>query len=480
MSLGHQIARNAGAMALAQVVTLVSGLATTAYLARTLGPSEYGVLRFGLAMLVYATVLVRLGFQTLGTRELARDSSRRAALVSHILSIRLVLFVVALSVYLGCVALLPKPIEFKMAVGVLGGALLGHALSLDWVYQGLQRMGYVVLQQVAGAIVVLLGVILLVGGPEDLVVAAWVTAMGLLAGPVALVVVYWRQFGPVNLAFDRAAWIALLRPALPLAASAFMIALYYNMDQIMLGLLRTDAEVGLYAAGYRLVTAALAPAMVVYTAFLPTLSSAVGDRGLMRARARLHGRVQLAMGLPICVGGTMLAGPLIVLIGGPEYVAGTVALRILMVNMGVVYLNMMFGQPLPAWDLQKRHMYAISVGAVANIILNLVLIPRFGIVGAAVATLASEVAVLIGLATLHYRAVSTLHVDLLLRPLLATTLGVALPCYLGLVADFPLLLTFALVFVAYALTVWVTRTVTLKDLQAIRRKPAEVATDTAE
>lgn len=475
MSVVRQIARNAGGMALAQAITLLAGLVLTAYLARTLGPSAYGVLRFGLALLSYAAVLVQLGFRTLGTRELARDPSRREWLVTHVLSIRLVLFGLGLVLYLGCVAALPKPSGFKLVVAALGIALFGHALSIDWVYQGLQRMGFVALQQAVTTGVTLLGTILLVRSYSDLLTAAFVMAGGLVAGPAALLVAYARSYGPIRIRYDRDAWVSLIRPALPLAASAFMIALYYNMDQIMLGLLRTEGEVGLYAAGYRVVTAALAPAMVVYTAFLPTLSSALGDLAQMRNRARMHGRVQLALGLPISVGGFLLAPQLIVLLGGPEFAAGTAALRLLMLNVAIVYLNMVLGQPLPAWDLQRRHMYAIAGGACSNVVLNVVLIPPLGIEGAALATVSSEFIVLLGLGYLHYKAVATIHLSLLTRPAFATLLGVALPCGLGLYYGLPLAGTMAAVALAYPLAAWATGTVTVDDLRRLRasRAPAE-------
>src|SRR5690606_19929830 len=178
---------------------------------------------------------------------------------------------------LGLAFVLPGGPELRRVLAVLGGMLFAHALSVEWVYQGLERLGLVAVRNVAMAMLHLVAVLLLVHTPGDVVWAAAAATGAMIVLNGWLLATLVRDLGRLRLDVRPAAWRALVPPALPIAASTFMIAVYYNLDQVMLGLLRSEAEVGLYAAGARALTAALMPAMVLIQAFFPTLSGAWGD-----------------------------------------------------------------------------------------------------------------------------------------------------------------------------------------------------------
>jgi O-antigen/teichoic acid export membrane protein len=424
VSVLRKVARNVGALALARGVSMALGLATTIYLARVLEPAFYGIIGCSTALISYFSLFVALGFDTLGTREVARDHGRVPQLASYILGMRLALACVVALIYLVVVALLPKPGIFKMVLLVQGLSLFAHVFALEWVYMGVERMGVLVVRNIVAAAMTLAGVLLLVHRPEDVVLATLVTVGGLFVGNVWLFFTYRRDFGRLRPRYDRAQWIALIRPAIPIAASLFMIAIYYSMDQVMLGLMATEQEVGWYTAAYKLLFAALVPAQILNHAFLPTLSSAFGNMGAMRERSRQFVGIMMALGIPATVAGVVLAPALIQTVYGAAFGPAAPALALLMVNIALVYFNTALGTPLLAWDRQRPYMIAIGAGAVTNIILNLTLIPSYGIIGASFATVMAELAVLVGLAGLYYRAVGQLHVVSLARISLVTAIGI--------------------------------------------------------
>jgi O-antigen/teichoic acid export membrane protein len=398
---------------------MIAGLIVTVYLARILGPEGFGIIGFGTALLAYFTLALSLGLDTLGTREIARDQSRVAFFAGHILAIRLALLLLTGSLYVGTVYLLVDSSEARLVLFVLGLSLIGHAITLEWVYVGVERMGVLATRNVLAGIVSIGVMLLFVRTSDDTVWGAAAIASGVVAAALWVLISFRRDFGSPPLTIDFSEWGRLLRPAIPIGASAVMIAVYHYIDQIMLGLMRGEAEVGIYTAAYRIMVAAVAPAAILFNAFLPTLSKSVGNLAVMQRHMKQYATVMAAIGLPIMTAGVLMAPGGIRVLYGPDYAQAEPVMVVLMLSVGLIFVNMTLGNPLLAWDKQRVYFFAIAAGAVANVGLNLVLIPSFGSMGAAWATVSSESVVLAGLAILHYQAARSLYIGIWARGIAA-------------------------------------------------------------
>ncbi len=418
------IAKNTIALTAARGVTAVLALIVSAYLTRVLSPRYFGILGFGTALLSYFSLLVTLGFSALGAREIARQPAIISSWASRITSLKLFLCVPVYLAFLGVVIVLPKDPLVKQVLAVQGLLLFGLAISVEWVYQGIERMGVLAVRNVAVALLHVCAVVLFVREPSDILLAAGAAVAAVVVGNVWIMVTYTRDFEGLRFRFEPDRWKPLIRSALPIAASSFMIAVFYSFDQVMIGLIRSETEVGLYTAGYRLLIAALVPAQIIYLAFFPSLSASFGDAERMRHRAALFTRSMAAVGLPVAVGGAIHASPLLAAFAGSAYLPGAFAFALLMTNAGLVYINMAYGQPLIAWNRQKAYFGAVGAGAATNIVLNALLIPSFGLDGAAAATVLSELVVFFGVAYLHWKAVRDLYLSVWARAALAAGLGV--------------------------------------------------------
>ncbi len=467
-STARRIARNVGALTLARGVTLLLTLAMVAHVTRALGAQGYGVLGFGLALYGFFALAARPGLETLAVRELAREHGRVRELAADVTSLQLALALAASVLYASVVAGLERPPVERAALWAIGLPLLIQPFALDWVYQGVERMGVLAVRNVAASALQLAAALVLVRSPDDLVWAAAIQGVALAVVSGALWVAFRRDFGRIRLRVDLGAWRALLRPALPIAASALMILIYYSLDKLMLSGMRGDRAVGLYEAAYRWVMVALVPATIFVQAFFPTLSAAHGDRDRMAGQARAFARVNLGIGLPIALGGTLLAGPLVVLLAGAEFAPAGPVLALLMVNVGVVYLNLALGQPLLAWDLQTPYFWAVGAGALVNVVLNVLLIPPLGAMGAAWATLGAEAAVLAALGAVYWRTLGTLPLGETAVALAVAALGVGVPVGGALALGWPWGLGAALAVPAVAAAAWALGLVRASDLAAVR------------
>jgi PST family polysaccharide transporter len=234
---------------------------------------------------------------------------------------------------------------------------------------------------------------------------AWAIAAEYALAGVALLSVYarsepgrvtrWRLHASV-------AW-PLLRASWPLILSGLVIAVYTRIDQVMLAAMSGDAVVGTYSVAVRLAEAWYFIPVVVASSTLPTLlrSRARDSREFSDRMQRLLNSMVL-VGYVTAIPMTFLARPLVLALYGPAYADGVTSLVILswagvFVALGVARENWMLAEGLMTLSFATT-----AWGALVNVVLNLILIPRYGATGAAIATLAAQVVAVL-LSTLLYR-----------------------------------------------------------------------------
>lgn len=415
MTAGRLIFRNIRALALAKVLTMTFGLIATAWTARTLGPEHYGIIGFGTALIAYAALFVNLGLSTYAVREIARDRDRAPLIVDHVLTMRVLLAVLVGGLYALVVLALDKPPLVKAVLWMQIVQLLGQALIIDFYYQGTERMGVIATREVGNALATMVAVLALVRSPDDVVIAAGITAISVLFNAMLVVVRYAREVRPPRPRVDLAAWRVMLAAAAPMAVSVFAWAIFSHLDTVMLGFMVDQNQVGWYAASFKVLLLASTGGHIVMNSFLPQLAAVYGDPERMKARMHDYATTMLVVGALASAAGLTLAPEILMMFFGEAYAPAVNALRLLMASLGVIYLNMVLGNPLLVWHRQTGYMAAILVGGAVNAALNLYAIPRWGMEGSAAATLVSELVCTAGMAWLHRRAVGQLYLGIAAR-----------------------------------------------------------------
>ena len=417
MTTTKRILKNLFSLSAAQIISKAIGLFTTAYLARVIKPEGFGIIGFAGAFVSYFGLLVNLGFDTLGVREVARNKDNIVKYVNNIITIRLIMASVGYALLAGVISLLDKPLLVKSVLYITGLGLFANAFLLNWVFQGIEKMEIIAIRQILTSLLSLVGILLLVHNPDDIIWAVIATVVSNGLNTVLMGVIYIKRFGKVSLAFDVPFWKKMFAAALPMAFSAFMIAIYYNMDMVMLGFMRTETEVGYYSAAYKVLLMSLIPAGIILNVFFPQLSIAKGNHGRMEFLMQKYSTVMFIIGAFLSVMGIAFARQIVTIIFGSGFHQSIFLLQILMIDTIFVYVNMTYGNPLLAWDKEAVYMYAIMAGGISNIILNFLLIPHYGAVGASIATVLSEAIVLMGLSYLHFKTVHSLYLSNLCKVL---------------------------------------------------------------
>jgi O-antigen/teichoic acid export membrane protein len=423
--LGRRILANILALGGAQLVTMATGVITAIVLARALGPAVYGVLGFGVAVLSYFGLLVNMGMDVHGVREIAKRPAEGRRLVHMILSTRLAFAIVLFGVLVLAIPHFGRTPEIRDVLIIQGVGLFAVALTVDFFYQAEQRMGVAALRQGAAAVAGAIAVVLLIYGPDDLRLAAAVPVAVHIASAVVLLGYFWATRRGGGGAVGEIGRLQFVRRAAPVALMGVLMTIYINMDIIILGYMVPEAEVGFYVAASRVVMIAVVLPNLIHSAFLPALSQAHGDAEAAAAAARNHACAVGFFGGAVGGAGMLLSPAIIQVLFGPNYAGAEGALTILMAHVMAFHLTAAYGTPLLAWQCDKPYTVILGVGALVNVALNFALIPRFGIVGAAAATVATQVLIWIALMALAKKAYGLNHPGLMARILAITAVAMA-------------------------------------------------------
>ena len=191
----------------------------------------------------------------------------------------------------------------------------------------------------------------------------------------------------------------LFREALPLGISSIMVTIYFYIDTVLLRPMKGEAAVGYYNAAYRMLVFSLMVPVLFNQVIFPVFARCFADPEEGRAKLeRIFRRAVLYMGVigvPAAVALCFFAKPLLVLVCGPAYARSTTCLWILGLAMAAIFLTYPHISILVASGRQVLFAWIAGCSGILNVCLNLVLIPRFSIEGAAWATVATEGLVLL-------------------------------------------------------------------------------------
>jgi O-antigen/teichoic acid export membrane protein len=361
------------------------------YLARVLGVSNFGVLEFANSVLAYFLLVADGGLELWGTRETAKNQDVRT-LAARVVPLRMLLAALAFVVLLGMLPLFPGYTGLRKVLVLFGLTLFPQALSLKWLFMGKERMSRVAMGLVAGQVVFAISIFALVHSPDRLV---WVPVLR-LAGDAVTALYFARIFsathGSLRLPFTFQGAKAVLRPALTLGSSQAMGLLNYNFDSVLLGFMATATTVGWYNAAYKPVAVALTLPMTYFVGLFPVLSRCYAtDRKEFRRLAQRSLELSSIFVVPVVVGGMLLAAPIINLLYGSAYANSARPFRVLVWSAALAILRCNYSNGLRCTGHQKLDLRCAVASAGVNVGLNFLLIPRYGMMGAAWATVLADV-----------------------------------------------------------------------------------------
>lgn len=389
-----KIVDNIGWLFFDKILRMGVGVLVWVWIARYLGPEQFGLVNFALAFTGLFGAVAGLGLQGIVVRDLLRDPESASLTLGTAALLQIIGGVVTFLLILGSIAYLrPEDSLARSVVAILGAIMMFKAseIAVYWFESQVQSKYTVWVQNSVFAVFAALKGVMILQGAS---IFAFVWAMLCEAAVVAFILLFVMSLrGPrlASLAFSFAHAKTLLKDSWPLFLAAAAITVYVKTDQIMLGQMIGDESVGIYGAAVRISEAWYFVPVVIVSSLLPTILDAQ-KRGkeLYYEKIQYLYDLMVIISLSVALPMTFLAAPLIRLLFGADYAEAGIVLVIhiwatVFVSLGVASSTWFLAENRLMLSLQRT-----LLGAVANVALNLLLIPDYGVVGAAVALVISQ------------------------------------------------------------------------------------------
>ena len=369
------------------------GLFVGVWIARYLGPVQFGQYSFALAFVTIFSVVGALAADANVVRDIVKVPSAKDEILGTATFLKFLGGLLAAALCMVAIIILrPEDAVVKWLVIILAVGIMFQAMeTIPLWFQAQVQSKYTVWAKSIAVLIMASVKVTLVLLNAPIVAFAWAGLAEALLSALALIFVYHvtgQRISRWVLDLHRAK--VLLRESWPLMIAALTAVLYLRMDVVMLGEMHSEAAVGIYGAATRISEASYFIPMALVASLQPSIMQAKEhSKELFQARLRNVYNLMSALSISVATVVTLFADKLVRLLFGQSYEAAGAVLVVHVWAAVAVSLGVASSQYLIAENLQKISMYRTTIGLMCNLGLNLLLIPKYGALGAAVATLIS-------------------------------------------------------------------------------------------
>lgn len=363
------------------------------YAARILGPASWGSFSYVMTLVAFMTIFSDMGMGAIVTRESSKNPEFSKKYFSTAFCLKLILLGIGI-ILLNFGA--PYFTNIPEAQKLLPLA------SLILLFDSLRNFGFVISRAkekmqleafnefFTNAFITFLGLIFIIFMPtsQSLTISY---LLGVAMGFLAVLLMLRDHFYSSLTSFDINLIKPILKDSLPFALASFLGAIMINTDLIMIGWMRPTAEVGFYSAAQKPIqvfyTIASLFAVSIFPALTKTLKNSIKQGGQILEKTVA---LSLLAAIPLSLGGIVLGDQFIELLFGSQYLEATASFQILMLTILIIFPSVIVSNSILAHEQQKNFIAFSMIGAIGNIIFNLLLIPFWGIAGASISTVLTQ------------------------------------------------------------------------------------------
>ena len=387
---------NTGWLFLLRLLRIAFAFFVSVWLTRYLGPAQFGVLSYAFALVALFAPLAKLGLDSVVVHEILQNPSRKDEIVGTSFYLRLAAGILSMIMVVAVIMLLRRgdTLTKTLTAVIAFGAIFQAYDVIDVWFQARAELKYPVYAKSVALIFANVAKVVLILAKASLLAFAWVAAFEVIIGAAGLVIAYratgsgvreWRA--------SRAMAKRLLGLGWPMILASTFAIVYLKIDQVMLGQMTSEHEVGIYSTAVRISEVWYFVPIAISTVVFPHLvqSKSLG-RAVFRARVQQVYDFLAWVSLSVAVVMTFAAHFIIVLLFGEAYARSAAILEIHIWAGIFVFLREALGRWFITENLLAFAFISNGLGALVNIVLNFILIPRYQGMGAAIATVISYAA----------------------------------------------------------------------------------------
>lgn len=386
----QQIISNTAFLFADKSIRLGIGLIVSVWVARYLGPEQFGIYNYALAVVALFSSVVGLGLDNIVIRNIVRDPSSKYETLGTAFALKLFSGTIMVIITVGAIFLFrPNDNLTHWLVGIIAAGMIFQACdTVDLWFQSQVRSKYSIYAQTPAFLILTIIKIVLILAKAPLIAFAWAGLAEIILGSAGLLIAYRFDGQFLNAWRIRLNTVrGLLSDSWPLILSGLVIMIYMRIDQVMLGEISGNEEVGIYSAAVRLAEIWYFIPMIVVSSVYPSIVAAreMNEELFYNRLQKLYNLMAFlayAVALPV----SFFSKWIVKILFGAAYSKAAAMLAILIwaglfVNLGVARSSF-----LTTMNWTRVHFVTVFGGCLINIALNFVLIPRYGGIGAVIAS----------------------------------------------------------------------------------------------
>lgn len=384
-----------------KLMNVLFPLITSAYVSRVLLSDRIGKVAYAQTIASIFVIVAALGLPAYGIKVIASlknkgDEEARNKIFSELWLILIASTLICCIVYISLVFTIPVFYENRVLFFVAGIQIVLVSCNVDWLYQGLEDYGYIAIRSFAVKLVSLACIFVFVRNRDDYIIYALITSLA-VAGNNIWNVLHSRKY--VRFTLNNISIRKHLKPVVILLLSTLAIELYSKVDITMLGIMCEDRNVGYYSNAIKVINAIVTALTAITTVFLPRLSKHIlDDKGKYDVLVNQGVKILICLSVPCCIGLIIVANDFAVTMFGEGFFRTGNSLKILaplLIIKGVG--DLLNYQVIISAGKEKYFLITNFSAAISNLILNYLFIPIYQEMGAAIASVISELVVNVGM-----------------------------------------------------------------------------------
>lgn len=384
MAVARKIAYNVFFNATAKIFSTILALVSIGFITRYLGKEGFGDYATVMAFFSFFGSIADLGLYSIATREISRVGANEKKIMGNVFTLRIFSSFLVF-IFSPLVFFLPYSQDIKVGIMIAAASFVFSSSYsvLNGIFQKNLTMDRVAITEFLGKIIqlgIVVGAVKLELGFSSIIFSLFFY----MAFNFIIILFLSRKYIPFKFEFDFRYWKKFLKESLPMGIAATISFFYFKMDTILLSIIETSAEVGIYNAAYKIIeNITFFPAMIIGL-ILPLTSRYIftNPKKFQQVSDKTF-KFFVVLIVPIVIGTLFLADGIIKLIGGIGFAESANTLRVLIFSLAFIFFGTFFNNILLSGNLQKKLMFVLSFCAILNISLNIILIPNYSYVGAA-------------------------------------------------------------------------------------------------
>lgn len=387
--------------------SVIFPLITFPYVSRILLPEGMGKVSFATSFIAYFCMFAQMGIPTYGIRACAKvrdDKEELTKTAQELLIMNLVMSAAVYAVLFLVLICIPRFRAERTLYMLVSVTIFLNAIGMEWLYKALEQYRYITIRSVFFKFIAVLAMLIFIHKSEDYVIYGGITIFAASASNILNFINahQYIKMKPVGgYCFRRH-----MKPVIVFFAMSCATTVYTNLDTVMLGIMTTNTDVGLYNAAIKIKAVLVGIVTSLGAVLLPRASYYVEKGNLEEFYnvSKKAVRFIFLAAVPMMVFFMIYAKPCIMLLSGTDFEGAVLPMQIIMPTLLFIGLSNLLGiQMLIPLGLEKIVLYSEIAGAVVDLLLNYILIPKYAAAGAAMGTLLAEAVVLV----VQYAALQT-------------------------------------------------------------------------